>query len=1119
MKIRKILLMTVLALSSLSMIAQNENWIQLGPDNVSGRVRSVIFDKFNDGVMYAGGVAGGFFISVNDGMNWQEIALGTGESASTAVTAITQSEDGTIYVGTGESYYNAISTPGLNNNVSGMLGNGVYKLENWSNTNWAASLATDEDKYNYAKTYMHFVQLASTKPVKYDLDHEWAYVNDLLCVGNTIYAGLTKNLKYSNDGGATWQNATVGGSSTSPLFINDIKVNKGGRIAVAYGVASGTGGGSNVSDYKVAINTADNPTTFINILTPSDLNITNGSFGRIELSFGINNPNTLYAAVGEGAVYNGQFTPMLGVFRTKDLDNPQWTAATTSSDAGRFGVEINTALCVFVDDRGYYEKVYVGSSQLDYGYDNNNVGGTGIYLWTSETSPYSDRNSGQWVGNNIHNIIVKDNPKNRMDSLMIVLATDEGVIMYKATTPFWTTDTCTWQLSSKGMDNIQFYDVAVASDGSVFGAAQSNAIVYIGKANDDVYVNTDDEIKWTQKNNDTIVVDGVSYYVFNSDNYTISIDGDTLTISYKTNINGDIIWAPNSPGYADIMGDLRYYENVSGSSVVASGFAKLAPNVVKPAVVTRPTTKGLGTISYPPIARTYSNNNSYYELNNTTWNYRAGEGNFLPPYFTPSQYDPFNMPMCLWESTTANTIKDSVETTIDIHTIINGRIGGTSAPGDWKPGAWILPGDSILVKSSAFPLSYPFYHTLTDSIQLADTAENPVQLKVQNPIQSRLFIANASGVYACTGIIDFSKYYTPQPIPQQLIWANVFPISNSQSQKVHCMAVSNDGDALLIAIEEGQTSVLVRVRGLLDAKLDSSELSTGMWYNAPTLYMPNPLTIDTIYSASRIITSIAIDQRDANNVILTFGGFDAYLPSVMLSTNALAATGVAFNDITGVDPNTADPIPVVKPVFASVIESMNTANAHKAYIGSEDGVWVTNDFTSNPVEWSKCEAIPNVPVYKLIQQTRNLPYTSYPEYTGNVATEQEFEATKYPGAVYAATYGKGLYACYEDTVAQKSPVVSLGKIEGSEPNVSISFTVSPNPAQGSTNLNYVLPVDSKVSFKLYDINGRQVSSMERGSQRAGQYNVQLDCQSMRKGIYMVQIITEGATKTAKLIVQ
>ncbi|MDR0789982.1 MAG: T9SS type A sorting domain-containing protein [Bacteroidales bacterium] len=1111
MKIRKILLMTVFALSSLSMLAQNTEWLKLGPENIGGRVRSIVFDRFNGDVMYAGGVAGGFFISVNNGRNWEEIQLGNADNSSIAVTAICQSDDGTVYVGTGESYYNAISYPGTNNNVTSLLGNGVYKLENWSSANWTASLTTDEAKYAYAKTNMHFVSLTSTQPAKYDKSHEWAYVNDMVCVGNTVYAGLAWKLKYSTDGGATWQNATVAGSTTNPIFIGDIKANKDGRVAIAYGIAGGTTGGGNVSDYKVAINSIDNPTTFTNILTKTDLNTDLTSLGRIEIAFGMKDPNTLYAAVGDAETGGTAANTILnGVFRTRDLDTHVWTRAAATSEWAKFGVDLVTSFSIFVDDRGPYEQIYVGASNLFSGYDNNDTEGTGLYLWSQETASSVSRSSAVWVAENIHNIIVKENPQNEADSLMMVLATDGGVFIYAKTTPYDPTkpDYC-WQLSTKGMNTVQFYDVAVTADGSVVGAAQSNAIVYIPKSQDEVFVNTDEETIWMQVNNDTVVVNGVKYFSFNSDNYSINIDGNTLTIRYKANTNGDVIWSPNSDGYTE-SGAYNGTYDFSGSAVVASGFEKIAPNYIKPLVVARPNTT---------IARTYSNHNSYYEVNTTTWNFGTGTLQLMPVYLAPNNYDPANTPMFLWESTNATTIPDSAKVIIDIHSIINGSIGGTSSGEEWKPGAWIMAGDSILVKSPAYPLSYPFYYTLPNNIQLTDSS---TVFNIQNPIQSRLFVAASGGVYVCSDILNFTKYVMDGgsvDYSNDLIWAKVYTLSTPQSSKVHCLSVSGDGNALFIAIEDGSSSILVRVTGLLAAHLTDHDLATGAHYNLPAMGLPNPLAIDTIATFSRFITSLATDRVNANNLIVTFGDYGTSA-SVMLSTNALAAgTSATFTNITGIDPETANPIPATKPVFASVIESMSLGNPHTAYIGAEDGIWKTTDFTSNPVNWVRMSGVPNVPVYKLVQQTSNLPYMENFDYNGNVQTTNKFCATVAPGAIYAATYGKGIFAYFGDTVAQKDPVVSLPNINVPLAGNGITLSIAPNPTQNETNITYFVPSETKVAFKLYDINGRLVSTIERGSHRAGSYSLPLNCQGLKKGIYMVQIITKEATSTAKLVVQ
>lgn len=48
------------------------NWIEMGPDNIGGRTRAVIFDNrdANANTLYAGSVTGGLFKSTNLGSSW-----------------------------------------------------------------------------------------------------------------------------------------------------------------------------------------------------------------------------------------------------------------------------------------------------------------------------------------------------------------------------------------------------------------------------------------------------------------------------------------------------------------------------------------------------------------------------------------------------------------------------------------------------------------------------------------------------------------------------------------------------------------------------------------------------------------------------------------------------------------------------------------------------------------------------------------------------------------------------------------------------------------------------------------------------------------------------------------
>jgi hypothetical protein len=51
------------------------------------------------------------------------------------------------------------------------------------------------------------------------------------------------------------------------------------------------------------------------------------------------------------------------------------------------------------------------------------------------------------------------------------------------------------------------------------------------------------------------------------------------------------------------------------------------------------------------------------------------------------------------------------------------------------------------------------------------------------------------------------------------------------------------------------------------------------------------------------------------------------------------------------------------------------------------------------------------------------------------------------------------------------------------------------------------------------MNGRLISSLNKGSQRAGVHTQEISLNSLEKGVYMIQIITNQTSEAVKLIVQ
>src|SRR5690554_6743245 len=100
------------------------NWSFIGPDNIGGRTRALIIDKDDSDHLLVGGVAGGVFESFNGARSWQPYDP---DFKVNNISCITQSIDGSFYVGTGGHFENSTRDERTNRGYF-FVGSGVHKL-------------------------------------------------------------------------------------------------------------------------------------------------------------------------------------------------------------------------------------------------------------------------------------------------------------------------------------------------------------------------------------------------------------------------------------------------------------------------------------------------------------------------------------------------------------------------------------------------------------------------------------------------------------------------------------------------------------------------------------------------------------------------------------------------------------------------------------------------------------------------------------------------------------------------------------------------------------------------------------------------------------------------------
>lgn len=76
----------------------------------------------------------------------------------------------------------------------------------------------------------------------------------------------------------------------------------------------------------------------------------------------------------------------------------------------------------------------------------------------------------------------------------------------------------------------------------------------------------------------------------------------------------------------------------------------------------------------------------------------------------------------------------------------------------------------------------------------------------------------------------------------------------------------------------------------------------------------------------------------------------------------------------------------------------------------------------------------------------------------------------------------------------------------------------PNPFSSTTTISYYIPDKSRVSLKVFDLTGREVSSIVAGEVQAGKYTKEWNGSGFPEGIYFYRLQSGSVRETKKLII-
>jgi hypothetical protein len=138
------------------------------------------------------------------------------------------------------------------------------------------------------------------------------------------------------------------------------------------------------------------------------------------------------------------------------------------------------------------------------------------------------------------------------------------------------------------------------------------------------------------------------------------------------------------------------------------------------------------------------------------------------------------------------------------------------------------------------------------------------------------------------------------------------------------------------------------------------------------------------------------------------------------------------------------------------------------------------------------------------------------------------ESTNYGGITsYFATaaWDKNnalLLAGYVDGVAKvwKYSIDGITAVKKENSGLPSSFSLSqnyPNPFNPSTTINFSIPHSGQVTLKVYDLLGREVTTLVNEELKFGNYSTKFEASSLASGIYVYRLTAKNFTATKKMV--
>jgi len=449
-----------------------------------------------------------------------------------------------------------------------------------------------------------------------------------------------------------------------------------------------------------------------------------------------------------------------------------------------------------------------------------------------------------------------------------------------------------------------------------------------------------------------------------------------------------------------------------------------------------------------------------------------------------------------------------------------------------------FPLSPVLASSDTLPLDFPnisattfgvtapgklflanmrFNGTYAPYLMILDNSGYPVFYRA---LQARAWDFKIQPNGLMTYFDSFSQSYLVMDTLYQII--DTIRCGNGYSTDVHELRMLPNGNALLMSYDPqivdmsrivpgGDTAAVVT--GLIIQELDTRKNVVFQWRSWDHFQITDANNVDFTAHTIDYVHGNAIEVDWDGNLLISCRHMDEITKVNRLTGNIIWRWGGKNNQFTFLNDS-------LRFKWQHAIRRIPNGN----YTMFDNGVWRPTQF-SRAVEYHLDETAMTATLVWQYQQSPDvfggaLGYVQRLP-NGNTligwgsTTPTVTEVAPDGSKVFELSFDTGMYS-YRAYRLEADFTVGIPRAE--IPHEAILYQNYPNPFNSTTTIRYIVPHTENVSFKIYDLLGRQVLTMlDDINVEAGEHQVSLNASGLASGSYFYRLITADGSVTKRMI--